>query len=239
MLMSALHSADAQCLAGLSPFEASYTVERNGKRIGHSTVSLAPLSDGQWEYRIQTQGNKGMAALLKIRSTETVTIEVDPAGSVRPLRYRSDVSSRVKDRQRDADFDWTTRRATGNNDGDRWSLPLQAGYTVSPMLNLDIQLALRKGQDAFEGTTIDKGKPRSMRFTRDQQQHIETGLGSLRATEVNRVRDDDSSRATVTWFAQDLGYLPIRLEQHQLEKGDDTIMTLESFTQGRICPEGS
>ncbi len=233
--MSVLQTAEGQCIAGLSPFAATYDVERNGKRIGESIVTLSELSNHRWEYRIRTRGNKGIAALLKVRSTETVTFEMDASGTLRPLSYHSDVRSRVKDRERRVEFDWTSMRATGNNDGEAWSLPLQTGYTVSPMLNLNIQIALRKGLSTFDGSTLDKGKPRSMAFSKNQQQLIETGLGSLQATQVSRVRDTNSSRATITWFANSLGYLPIRLEQHQVEKGDDTIMTLSSLSQNQAC----
>ncbi len=234
LIMTPLQATE-DCSESPASFDARFSVERNGKFIADSQVSLTRLSDDEWQYRINTRGRKGLASFLKVKSKEEVTFRIADKDRWLPLRYESRFDSRVKDKQNRITMDWGTRQASGRDDKKSWLLPLKETATVSLMINPLLQHQLRTASPQLEFLTIDKGREKLLKFSVISEDEISTQLGRFEAIRIDRVRSGTSPRTTSTWFAPALDFMPVRIDQKNDEKDEHVIMTLVSLQTDESC----
>ena len=100
----ALWPAGAAESTPLQPFQADYQVTRNGKELGHATLTLHDNGNGSWEFSNQTKGTKGMASMLGLDIVEKSTFRWRddlPEG----LQYRYSQQAAIKSKERSTDLD--------------------------------------------------------------------------------------------------------------------------------------
>ena len=108
----------------LQPFQADYQVLRNGKELGHATLTLRQAGNGNWEFSSQTKGTKGMASMLGLDVLEKSTFRWRD-GLPEGLQYRYSQQAAIKSRERSTDFDWSTKQAVSHDGGNTSTAPLQ------------------------------------------------------------------------------------------------------------------
>jgi hypothetical protein len=189
-------------------------VSRYNKLDLEGQGKLVPGEDGGF---VMSQTSSRLGS----RISETSDLErVD--GQLRVRRYDREQKILGIGREQHAVFDWA--RGTIENSGRReGELPLE-GQCFDP---LSYQLALRcdiaQGLERMDYRLVRGGKLSSYRFRRIASESLDTALGTLDTVVVERVHDEE--RSTRLWFATELNYLLVRLEQQDPE--DDIDVTLQ------------
>jgi len=194
--------------APLLPLEVSYnaSMEKGITLDGDARRRLQERDDGTWLYR--TEVDSFIADI-----DESLVFRWDK-GRVVPLRYRYSLSGfLIKDRKQAIDFDWENRVATGHHRGDKFSLPLEDG-ALDPMgFQLQLRHDIKAGQREMTYRVIDKGDYDTDRFAVLDEETLNSSGEAIATLKAEKVRDSDSKRKTLMWFATDQDYLLVRLLQ--------------------------
>lgn len=208
VLAAAAVAGAAELPAPLAPFTARYALSNGVIRLGTTTVRLQPRAGG-WLYQSTTVA-EGLAALFVDEPIVDTVRLVPHNGAPRPVVYRhegEDESVRVV-------FDWAAGVARVRQNGERRTVALKPGTRdpFSAILRVMRALAAGKRAVAFPGIDEDRERER-LRFKATGRARVRVPLGTYETVRVQRVRDD--GRATITWLAPELGWLPVRVEQYE------------------------
>jgi hypothetical protein len=198
----------AEPATGLTPFEASYTaaMEKGVSLNGSAKRTLTSQGHGVWLYR--TDVNSFIADI-----DESLILKWDN-GKVIPLRYRYRLSGfLIKDRKQSIDFDWKKGIATGEYRGKPFSLKLEEGALDPLGFQLQLRHDISAGKRDMAYRIIDGGDYDSDRFAVLDSESLNTPAGSIATVKAKKVRDADSKRKTLMWFAPDKNFLLVRLLQ--------------------------
>jgi len=204
----------------LLPFEVVYDVGNNLINAGSANLSLKREGD-EWIYNLTTRptGVFKLTGKGKIQETSVFTIvkSADDNMRVFPKRYsyRQDEEAR---RSVDAWFNWDSNELTYKSRGEEatesFSDPVLDRLSVT--LKVMNELKHRPFKEA-KLTVFDSGRIKRVLFINEGPETVSTNVGTI---ETIRVRSENvgSVRHTVTWFAPDLDYIPVKIEQHK--RGD-------------------
>ena len=225
---SALAQADA---APLGPFSANYQVLRNGKELGHATLSLRALENDTWEFTSQTHGTAGMASLLGLDIVEKSTFRWH-AGKPQGLRYSYAQQAAIKSRNTTINFDWPAKSAVIRDNGKSIAIALDQPAMDRHLVTLALMADLKSGATALDYQVADKDKVADQRYVQGSHETLALAAGNIDAIKVERDRGSDSKRTTTSWFAPQRGFLPVQIEQIEKKNGETIVMRLVP-TQGR------
>lgn len=199
------------------PYAARYAVYRNGKLSARAEVSLERQSDG-WIIKSETVGTHGMARLMKFRDYEFVE-GFASNGRIIPLRYEHELSWIGPDQETIADFGWDAMEVMVSDDGNEVTLQLVED-AVDPMsLQVELRRRLAQGSADLSFMLVEEDEIEQQLFRALAEERMETSLGCLKTTPVEKVRDPSSRRFTRSWHAEVLSYIPVRIE-HGKRDGD-------------------
>ena len=192
----------------LLPLEVSYSaaMEKGISLSGDASRSLQQLDSGIWHYRTDVD------SFIADIDESLIFRWLD--GRVVPLRYRYSLTGLlIKNRQQAIDFDWDNLVATGHYRGKKFSLPLE-GDALDPMgYQLQLRQDIKAGQRDMTYRVIDKGRYDTDRFAVIDEETMDSHGEALATLKAEKVRDNDSKRKTLMWFAPDQDYLLVRLLQ--------------------------
>jgi uncharacterized protein DUF3108 len=215
--------------APIQPFQADYQVLRNGKELGHATLTLRQAGDGTWEFNSQTRGTKGLASLLGVDAAEKSTFRWRD-GLPEGLHYSYSQEAAVKSRQSSTDFDWQKHEAQSRDGKNAWTAPLQTSAMDRSLVTLALMAQLKSGARDLTVHVVDKDKVAEQRYMQGARETLSLPAGQIDAVRVDRQRAD-STRKTTSWFAPQRNWLPVQIEQ--VEKNGETItMRLTSAPRG-------
>lgn len=214
-----LHPAHATEPSPLQPFQADYQVLRNGKELGHATLTLREGSDGSWEFTNQTRGTKGMASLLGVDVVEKSTFRWHD-GLPEGLQYRYSQQAAIKSRERSTDFDWKGKQAVSRDGSNSSTASLQGPAMDRNLITLALMARLKSGAHDLAFQVVDKDHVSTQRYSPGTHETLSLPAGSIEAVRVDRQRDD-AKRTTASWFAPQRSWLPVQIEQ--VEKNGETI----------------
>ncbi|VAW39306.1 hypothetical protein MNBD_GAMMA01-1978 [hydrothermal vent metagenome] len=212
----------------LDLFKAEYTVFKDGKQIGNSSIELS--KDEQF-YRItdQTKGTHGMASFLGFkRSEETLFSESD--GKFIPDSYHMKQKVAFNKRHSDYQVDAETQMIYGSHKGDAWQIKTPAMF-LTPNL-----VSLRLFQDICAGKTADLTY-RVLKAEKVVDYHFKITSQNDGIIEVDKIHSKPS-RVTTTWLDTKQQCLPIKV--YHLEEGEDVLETKlikVSFNSSQTQPE--
>ncbi len=200
-------------LADPVPFEADYSVSRNGKALGDMRSRLSRAGDTSLVYRSVTEGRNGLAGLLGVRIEEESHLGVDGSGlHSSAYRYRQEMVARKRERALKIEADGRVHES----DNDRkWEYTASGGAFDRHSVVLAIALRLREGVGdgvVFDVPVADKGAVEPWRFLVAGRERIDIGEGDIDTIRIERVRKD-SERKTVSWHAPDMDFMPVKVEQ--------------------------
>lgn len=192
----------------LRPLEVSYnaSMEKGVSLSGDARRTLQQRDGGIWHYRTDVDSF--------IADIDESLIFRWEDGQVIPLRYRYSLSGfMIKDRKQAIDFDWDNLVATGHHRGKKFSLPLEEG-ALDPMgYQLQLRQDIKSGQRDMTYRVIDKGRYDTDRFAVIDEEILNNNGEGVTTLKAEKVRDSDSKRTTLMWFAPDQDYLLVRLLQ--------------------------
>lgn len=218
--------------APLRTYEAEYRVTRAGLTLGVSTSRLTQVDEG-WQY--ETVAVPGGVARLLVSGNAIEHTRFDVRGGrLRPLLYRQSIPE--DDGNARVLFDWELGEATVTDaDGTR-QVGIEPGMLDPQSVLLFLMQVLAAGGDFPQVRMVDNdGDIEILGFDRGATERIRVPFGEFETVQVRRAREG-SDRVTVGWFAPELDWLPIRVEQ--LRRGS-LVARMEMITlDGAEPPSG-
>jgi hypothetical protein len=211
--------------APLQPFNADYQVLRNGKELGHATLTLRVVEGDTWEFSSQTHGTAGMASLLGLDIVEKSTFRWN-AGHPQGLRYSYVQKAAIKSRDTAIDFDWPAKSAVIRDNGKSIAIPLDQPAMDRHLVTLALMADLKSGATRLDYQVADKDKVADQHYVQGSHEQLALASGSIDAIKVERDRGSDSKRMTTSWFAPQRGFLPVQIEQVEKKNGETITMRL-------------
>lgn len=215
--------------ASIDPFQATFTVSRNGKDLGVMRMQLLERAPGELEFVSRTEGNKGLAGFLGVTIEDRSTLRQDETGlSSLNFNHQQDMFGRHRARH----LSIQDGTISESDDDKTWSYP-----AAGPVLDrhaVVLGIAARLGDGIANGSLFDlpvasKGKLESWRFLVVGPEQVDTGNGRISAIRVERVREN-ADRKTVSWHAPEFGYMPVKVEQLEPD-GEQFLSVLQKFEE--------
>ncbi|MCH8500543.1 MAG: DUF3108 domain-containing protein [Aliidiomarina sp.] len=190
-------------------YRAEYDLSRRGRTHGTALRELKHNDDGLWQYHTNTEAS---LLFLSDRRYNDSTFQLIGA-QVQPLHYVYERRGTGSNRFYEVTFEReseTLRAETGDTVHAEWRDDLLDANTVLHQLQIDVAIG---AEESFEYFLIDEdGRDTSYMFAIDKREQI-TVMGERReAIRVSRVRDHDR-RQTYFWFAPELNYTMVRMQQ--------------------------
>jgi hypothetical protein len=194
----------------IKPFQAHYQLTQNGIPFGHTEVTLQLSKQDQYLYRAKTRPNI-LASLLNDQTIDEVSRGTLTKTRPLPNHYSYHKIKSDSNHTTLIGFDWLRKRATTNNNGKPWSMPIPDGTQDKLSQQLAIQIALIEGQDLVSFDVADGGHLKRYHYKREKLEKLITPLGEI--TTVKIIRSKQSTHDYTIWFAPSLNYLPVRFER--------------------------
>ncbi|KPQ01149.1 DUF3108 domain-containing protein [Marinobacter sp. HL-58] len=211
----------------LHPMELSYnaSMDKGISLNGSARRSLEERDDGTWRFRTDVDSF--------IADIDESLIFRWENNQVIPLRYRYELSGfLIKDRKEAIDFDWDNMVVSGHHEGDRFSLDLEEG-AMDPMgYQLQLSQDIKAGKREMEYRVIDKGRYDTDRFAVVDEETLNANGEEIRTLKAEKVRDSDSKRQSLMWFAPDRDNVLIRFLQVEPD-GSEYELTLDDAKVNR------
>jgi len=222
-----VHASDEQEGVALHPMELSYnaSLDKGISLNGDARRILEQRDDGTWHFR--TDVNSFVADI-----DESLIFRWED-NQIVPLRYRYELSGLlIRDRKEAIDFDWDNMVVSGHHEGDKFSMALEEG-AMDPMgYQLQLSQDIKAGKREMEYRVVDKGDYDTDRFAVIDEEIIRIDGNDVRTLKAEKVRDSDSKRESLMWFAPERDYLLIRFLQVEPD-GSEYELTISDATVGR------
>ena len=210
----------------LAPYKAEYSITRGGSDYGEGQRYLTQTNAGEW----QLYGHTDISwfILSDERTTESV-FRVNDEQDFIPIDFQYKREGTGSDRAFHASFDAETHQAVNVASGKpidiKWQGALYDEGSVAEKLRLDVAAE----REPLSYAVIDEeGHSKTYRFQRIGEETISTPYGQLDTIKVERVRDNNK-RETYYWFAPEMNYLLVQLQQFK-EGDEQATMALTGVT---------
>jgi len=206
--------------AEFAPFEVVYEVGNNHINAGSAVLLLDNQGD-EWVYSLKTKptGVFKLTGKGKIQEISVFTVSNTSERLVlEPLRYsyRQDNESR---RSVDAWFDLDKKQFTYKRRDEENTESMPEPLLDRLSVTLSVMDALQKdGFEQAELKVFDNGRVKTMLFTNEGAETVKTRMGNLETIRVRSNAVGGGTRHTTTWFAPELGYVPVKIEQYKRKK---------------------
>ena len=224
---SLAQASDEQEDVTLQPMKLSYnaSLDKGISLNGDARRILEQRDDGTWHFR--TDVDSFVADI-----DESLIFRWED-NQVVPLRYRYKLSGLfIRDREEAIDFDWENNVVSGHHEGDKFSMKLEKG-AMDPMgYQLQLSQDIKAGKREMEYRVIDKGDFDTDKFAVVDEETVRINGDDIRTLKAEKVRDSDSKRESLMWFAPERDYLLIRFLQVEPD-GSEYELTISEAKVGR------
>jgi len=198
----------------LTPHTAEYKIEIsivNGKL----TTQFETTESGYMaESVIKATGLSRLIARGSIREQSWFS---ERDGKIQPRQYRS-TDGLSSDHQSIAlDFNWDLREVTGLIDGEDFQAALEGDVHDRVSLQYGLMYDLLNGGEHAQYFLQDAEELKTLSISNIGSKAIKVPFGRFTAVGIQHQRVG-SSRVTTMWCVEELGYLPVIIEQHRKGK---------------------
>jgi len=216
LLVVSLFFVSLSSLAGplLTPHTAEYKVEIsivNGKL----TTQFEMTETGYMaESVIKATGLSRLIAGGSIRERSWFS---EKDGRIQPRQYRSTDGLSSDHDAIDLDFNWDSREVTGLIDGEDFQAALDGDVHDRVSLQYGLMYDLLNGGERAEYFLQDAEELKTLSISNIGTKAVKVPFGRFTAIGIQHQRVG-SSRVTTLWCVEELGYLPVIIEQHRKGK---------------------
>ena len=147
---------------------------------------------------------------------ETSQFVVDDEG-VKPMVYSSNDTLSRGDKFMDFAFDWQAREVSGTVNEETYSYPLDQEVHDRVSIQYQLMHNLVTGAVGEEYAMLDDDEMKQSSVRRIGNKTIKVPMGSFEAVGIQH-QAAGSKRITTLWCAEELGYLPVLIEQSRKGK---------------------
>ncbi|UAA40330.1 DUF3108 domain-containing protein [Paraneptunicella aestuarii] len=203
-----LNVAHAQLL---DPYTAKYKAYRSGSEVGHAEMHLESLGDKRFKVSFTSKAS----LFFFSDKREEVSLFSNENNALIPYKYTFKLDSTFKDSALALEFNQDKKLIyMSGNQSMEWQ-----GELDNQLYMLASQKALKEGKTDFEFDVINyRGQKRHYKFKVNGEEMLDLPYGKLKTIKVETIRDN-KKRQTYTWFAPELNYLLVRIQQ--FKDGDE------------------
>ena len=225
LLLGATALVPTQAAAPALPasLELKYVLRYGELEVGHVTKTLKREADGRYRHHSQSRPLGAAKVFTSVEWFEEGQFEV-VRGAVRPLSFLEYRVGADKPHRHSARFDWKTKQivyALG-------TVPLPPGTQDHGSLLYAFML---NPPAAGGGQTIHVSSGKKLRvyqYAEAGSEILNTALGSLKTTVIERPPQDQDGEGFRIWLAPARGNLPVRISTRK--RGQETTLELESVS---------
>ncbi len=216
-----------EAAAPLEPFTVRYEVRHNSMLLARMERSLRRGANGTWVLESVSKPAGFLSTVLRDHIVERSIWEY-VAERPRPLKYEYHHTGRKDERHVVLDFDWDRGSVTNTVNNDPWQMKIPDDAQDKLLYQYTMMLDMQDGGIGREYHVADGGELKIYRYEVVGREELRTPVGRLKTIKLERMHGD---RRTVIWCAIDLGYLPVRLEQHRDRRM--VAVTVSAIERGR------
>lgn len=214
MLLS-LAATPVMAGAPLTPHSAVYKI-RISVLGGELQTRLQRLGDNTYRAESAIEAT-GMSRIIARGSIRENSVFVDTNEGMRPLEFQSiDVLSSDHETV-DFAFDWDANEVTGFINGQEFNAALNGIVHDRVSLQYGLMHDLGNGVHRDRYALQDAEKFKALSVTNIGTRQVKVPFGKFEAIGVQH-RSEGSSRVTTLWCVEELGFLPVIIEQHRKGK---------------------
>lgn len=136
------------------------------------------------------------------------------ADGVRPLTFSSVDKVSKEDKFMDFSFDWEQMQVAGKINNNDFVLDLDGRTHDRVSLQYELMLELMNDRRSDEYSLLDDDEFKSLQVTYVGTEEVKVPHGKYRAIKIQH-RKEKSDRVTTLWCAEELDFLPVKIEQHR------------------------
>lgn len=211
--------------SAIPSFEARYNISKGVLKLGEMSRRMRVDENGSYQFE-STMRSKGLVSLFAKAAIEESSQGVIIDGRLQPTAYSYSKGSNKKDFSLSFDHSQatvTTKRANGELS----SLPLPVATMDKLVYQAQLMLDLPAEPQSLNYSIADRGKIKQYAIDILGQELVTTGLGEFPCVKVQRVKK--SGHKTTVWYAQELSWMPVRVE-HEDKDGGTTVAVLQQLT---------
>lgn len=209
-----LLAAGAHAQTPIAPFTAEYDLYYDEDNVGESVLQLSALANDEWQFETRSEASLYLMSFSDHEQSRFVWHNERP----KPLAFSKERKRPGKTERVQQQFDWQTQTDRGTRGKKSWSTALLGDTHDLQSHLLALQLDLRAGKRELHYAVSKHGRIRDYRYKVTKEEALETALGKLATIRVERIRDADDDRQTISWLAPSLDFIPVRIQQ--FEKGE-------------------
>jgi len=216
---------------GLSGFHAEYQAHYS-VFSGTVILDLRPAGrKGEYVYEVHTKA-RGLARIVRPGTALETSNFALIDGKIRPIRYQLDDGTKKLENDTDIRFDWEACVAHSNYKGEAKDIPIKPGILDRLSADIIVIMGLRAGHAPGSYEITDRNSVRTYVFEALGEELMQVPAGEFRTLKFKRQRPG-STRSTLIWYAPDMDYLPVRIEQQKHGKTAITIVATLLQPDGR------
>ncbi|NND53675.1 MAG: DUF3108 domain-containing protein [Gammaproteobacteria bacterium] len=194
---------------------------------GDLTLELLETSDNDYRIRATTTG-RGLARMFMGKESVEEAHFTFADGQVISRSYELEDGGKSGENDTEIHFDWPENIAHSVYEQELAELPLEE--EVYDRISADVVtiMDLRNGNEPRTLKIAEKNSIREYTFEAQGEERIELPSGEVDTVKFMRTRTG-SSRSVLIWYAPELDYLPVRMEQFKRGKSQITFTT-ESYS---------
>jgi hypothetical protein len=212
--MAAAADVPAVAELALTPYSAEYTVKIS-VLSGRLTTKLRPLADGYEATHIIEPS--GLASVLKSGEINEQSRFTPYSGGVRATWYRSEDSLSSDETRAEVTFDWSTSEISGTVNDEAVRIVLDGIVHDRVAIQYQLMHDLLNGGPDERYVLFDIDEFKTLVVRNIGQRKVSTPAGDYTAVGIQH-QAENSSRVTTLWCVEELGYLPVVIEQHRKGK---------------------
>lgn len=159
----------------------------------------------------------GLANFLLNGTIEESSEFTSGPDGMRPLVYDSSDTLSKKDKFMHFDFDWANDSLNGQINGEDFEFELSDNVHDRVSIQYELMHNLLNGKMSEEYGLLDGEKLKQLQVRKIGSKTIKTPFGTFEAIGIQH-NAINSSRVSTLWCAEELGYLPVLIEQHRRGK---------------------
>ncbi|WP_395343400.1 DUF3108 domain-containing protein [Ningiella sp. W23] len=214
--------ASFPALSDIRPFESHFVAYYDGKDVGEARLSLRQLEDERYELSYQSKVSK---FFLSDRRYEQSVFSVEDDALV-PHSYEYKREGTGPNKNLSVSFDKQNKRILVDNEMRYdWNDELD-----NQLFRYDLSQQLKTEKSNFDYYFINyRGERRHYNLQVQEIENVSLPFGEMEAVKV-KINRETNKRVTYAWFAPDLDYSLVRLQQFKSgkEQGDIKLKTFST-----------
>tara|TARA_B110000444_G_scaffold155250_1_gene145300 strand:- start:31 stop:753 length:723 start_codon:yes stop_codon:yes gene_type:complete len=191
-------------------------------------VSEQTLLKNESTYKFNIKSDSaGIFKFKKDARLETTSFKKDN-GVIKPISYKFTKEKKDSFQLIETTFDLDNNYAytvENNNKQEHINIP----YSLDRLsVQIDFQEKMKRGIFEYKYNIIDKGRLRKYSFILHSDDVIETVFGDTN-TKVIKKLIENNKRSTLTWYAVDHDFIPVKIEQYRKESLVFTVILEKVF----------